>query len=386
MAVIRADVVIVGAGIMGASTAYHLARLGAGRVVVLERDTVCSGSTALASGGIRHQYANRLGVELTTHSIVTYERFSEEFGVDPNFRQHGYLILIATEAELATARRSVALQQGLGVDVALLDPAATRALCPYLNTDDLLGATYTPRDGYADPYLCTTAIAARARDLGVTIEQQCEVRGFVRHGDRVTGVTTVGETYEAGAVVIATGAWSGVVGRLAGVDIPVRPHRRHKFMTAPFPADRIPAATPFVIDPHRNFSLRREGAGLLLGHGRRDEPDSFSVEIDRSLEPRVVERAIHRAPALADAALMSAWAGLYEMTPDQTGIVSAVPGVSGLSVIAGFSGHGFMHGPIAGQLMAEMLVHGRAVTMDASALDLARFARGQAHVEPLTFV
>ncbi|HEV8583959.1 MAG TPA: FAD-binding oxidoreductase [Methylomirabilota bacterium] len=381
-----AEVVIVGAGIMGASTAYHLARLGVGRVVVLERDTICSGSTALASGGIRHQYANRLGVELTTHSIVTYERFQDEFGVDPQFRRHGYLILIATEDELAVARRSVALQQSLGVSVELLDPAAIRALCPYLHTGDLLGATYTPRDGYADPYLCATAIAARARDLGVDIRQQHEVRGFIRHGDRVTGVTTSDGAFEARAVVIATGAWSGGVGTLAGVDIPIRPHRRHKFMTAPFPMDQIPAATPFVIDPHSNFSLRREGVGLLLGHGRRDEPDSFSTEIDRSLEPGVVERAIHRAPVLADAKLMRAYAGLYEMTPDQTGIVSAVPGVAGLHVIAGFSGHGFMHGPIAGQLMAEMLVHGRAVTMDAGPLDMARFARGEAHVEPLTFV
>ena len=381
-----AEIVVVGAGIMGVSTAYHLARLGAGRVIVLERDTVCSGSTALASGGIRHQYANRLGVELTTHSIVTYERFEAEFGVNPQFRQHGYLILIATEEELAMARRSVALQRSLRVSVELLDPAAVRGLCPYLNTDDLLGATYTPRDGYADPYLCATAIAARARDLGVEIRQQHEVRDFLRDGGRVRGVTAGNETFEARAVVIATGAWSGVVGKLAGVDIPVRPHRRHKFMTAPFPAELIPAATPFVIDPHRNFSLRRECVGLLLGHGRRDEPDTFSTEIDRSLEPGVVERAIHRAPVLADATLMRAYAGLYEMTPDQTGIVSAVPGVEGLHVIAGFSGHGFMHGPIAGQLMAEMLVHGRAVTMDAGALDLARFARGEAHVEPLTFV
>ena len=381
-----AEVVIVGAGIMGVSTAYHLARLGAGRVIVLERDTVCSGSTALASGGIRHQYANRLGIELTTHSIVTYERFEAEFGVDPNFRQHGYLILIATEDELAVARRSVALQRELGVNVELLDAATTRKLCPYLNTDDLLGATYTPRDGYADPYLCATGIAARARELGVVIHQQHEVTAFLRDGDRVRGVVTQHGAFEAGAIVIATGAWSGVVGTLAGVDIPVRPHRRHKFMTAPFPADRIPAATPFVIDPHQNFSLRREGPGLLLGHGRRDEPDGFGTEIDRSLEPRVVERAIHRAPALAEAKLMRSYAGLYEMTPDQTGIVSAVPGVAGLYVIAGFSGHGFMHGPIAGQLMAETLVHGRAVTMDASPLDLARFARGEAHVEPLTFV
>ena len=381
-----ADVLIIGAGIMGASTAYHLARLGVRRVIVLERDTVCSGSTALASGGIRHQYANRLGIELTTHSIVTYERFAEEFGVDPQFRQHGYLILIATDDELAIARRSVALQRSFGVTVELLDPAAIRSLAPYLNTDDLLGATYTPRDGYADPYLAATAIAARARDLGVVIRQQHEVRGFLRDGDRVRGVTTAAGTFEAETVVIATGAWSGVVGRLAGVDIPVRPRRRHKFMTAPFPADCIPAATPFVIDPHRNFSLRREGDGLLLGHNRRDESESFSTDIDRTLESGVVERAVYRAPALAEARLMRAYAGLYEMTPDQTGIVSAVPGVSGLHVIAGFSGHGFMHGPIAGQLMAEMLVHGRAVTMDAAPLDLARFARGEAHVEPLTFV
>src|SRR5215470_2105828 len=313
-----AEVVIVGAGVMGVSTAYHLARLGVGPVIVLERDTVCSGSTALASGGIRHQYANRLGVELTTHAIVTYERFQEEFGVDPNFRQHGYLILIGTEEELATARRSTALQRSLGVTVELLDPVATRKLCPYLNTEDLLGATYTPRDGYADPYLCATAIAARARDRGVSIRQGHEVTGFIRSGERVSGVITAAGRFEARAVVIATGAWSGVVGKLAGVDIPVRPHRRHKFITAAFPVERIPAATPFIIDPHRNFSLRREGPGLLLGHGRRDEPDSFNTEIDRSLEPRVVERAIHRAPALADAELMRAWAGLYEMSPDQT--------------------------------------------------------------------
>jgi sarcosine oxidase subunit beta len=166
----------------------------------------------------------------------------------------------------------------------------------------------------------------------------------------------------------------------------VVPHRRHKFATTTFPTDVIPAATPFIIDPHTGFSMRREGEGLLLGGGRRDEPSSFSTEVDRSLEPGVVERAVHRVPVLENARLMRGWAGLYEMTPDQTGIVSAVPGVDGLYVIAGFSGHGFMHGPIAGQLMAEIVSEGAARTMDARPLDLGRFARGEAHVEPLTFV
>jgi len=381
-----ADVIIVGAGIMGASTAYHLARHGDRRVVVLERDTVCSGSTALASGGIRHQYANRVGIELTRQSIVTFERFAEEFGVDPQFRQYGYLLLVGSEEELAVARRSVALQQSLGVDVRLLTPEDTGRLFPYLETADLLGATFSPRDGYADPYLCTTAIAARARDLGVSIRQQCEVLGFTRTAGRVTGVTTREGAFEAPVVVIATGAWSGAVGKLVGIDIPVTPRRRHKFMTAPFPTDRIPAATPFVIGQHWGFSMRREGDGLLLGAGRANETGTFDTSTDWSLASEVVERAVRRVPALAEARLMRAWTGLYEMTPDHTGIVSAVPGVEGLHVIAGFSGHGFMHGPIAGQLMAELIVHGRARTVDIAALGLERFARGETTTEVLTFV
>ena len=380
-----ADVVIVGAGIMGVSTAYHLARRRAGRVVVLERAEVCSGSTALASGGIRHQYANRIGIELTRRSIETYEHFADEFGVDPRFRQHGYLILVTTDAEQAQAERNVALQQSLGVDVRLLSPRETARRFPYLATDDLRGATYSPRDGYADPYLATTAIAARARELGVTIRTGCEVIGVTRTPDRVEGVVTREGPVSAPVVVIATGAWSGVVGRLAGVDIPVAPLRRSKFITAPFPFDKIPEATPFVIDPHLGISLRREGPGILLGIGRRQEAGSFSTALDWGLAEPLVERAVRRAPGLADAQLMRTWSGLYEMTPDQTGIVSAVPGVAGLHVIAGFSGHGFMHGPIAGQLMAELILDGRATTLDAAPLALDRFARGETSLEPLTF-
>jgi sarcosine oxidase subunit beta len=382
---LTADVVVIGAGIMGVSTAYHLARRRAGRVLVLERDDVCSGSTALASGGIRHQYANRIGIELTRHSIETYERFEDEFGVDPRFRQHGYLILVSTDAEHAQAQQNVALQRSLGVDVQLLSPDETRHRFPYLATDDLRGATYSPRDGYADPYLATTAIAARAREFGVTIRTGCEVVGFARTAGGVTGVVTRDGAVSAPVVVIATGAWSGVVARLAGVDVPVTPLRRSKFITAPFSFDSIPEATPFVIDPHLGISLRREGAGILLGIGRREEAGSFRTELDWSLAEPLVERAVRRAPVLADAQLMRTWTGLYEMTPDQTGIVSAVPDVAGLHVIAGFSGHGFMHGPIAGQLMAELILDGRVTTVDATPLALDRFARGESRLELLTF-
>ena len=380
-----ADVVIVGAGIMGVSTAYHLARRGAGRVVIVERDGVCSGSTALASGGIRHQYANRIGIELTCRSIETFESFGAEFGVNPQFRQHGYLIVVTTEAERAQAERNVDLQRKLGVEVDLLEPDEIARRFPYLCVDDLRGATYSPRDGYADPYLATTAIASRARDLGVDIVTGSEVVGVRRRGARVEAVVTRAGDIETPVIVLAAGAWTGLVGRLAGVAIPVSPLRRSKFITGPFPAERIPMATPFVIDPHQGISLRREGAGILLGIGRREEGSSFRTEPDWSLTDTLVERAVHRAPALADASLMRGWAGLYEMTPDQTGILSAVGEVDGLYVIAGFSGHGFMHGPIAGQLMAELIVDGRATTVDIAPLGLERFARGELAVEPLTF-
>jgi sarcosine oxidase subunit beta len=271
------------------------------------------------------------------------------------------------------------------VDVTLLSPGETRRRFPYLATDDLRGATYSPRDGYADPYLATTAIAARARDLGVTIRTGCEVVGFARTAEAVDGVVTREGAIAAPVVVIAGGAWSGVLGTLAGVDIPVKPLRRSKFITAPFGFDRIPEATPFVIDPHQGISLRREGAGILLGIGRRGEAGSFSTTLDWGLAEPLVERAVRRAPVLAEAQLMRTWSGLYEMTPDQTGIVSAVPGVAGLHVVAGFSGHGFMHGPIAGQLMAELIVDGQASTVDADPLSLERFARGETSVESLTF-
>jgi sarcosine oxidase subunit beta len=187
-------------------------------------------------------------------------------------------------------------------------------------------------------------------------------------------------------VVIAAGCWSGEVGKLAGVDIPTIPRRRSKFITAPFPGDRIPPETPFIIDHHVGLSTRREGAGVMIGFGRKDEASSFDTRPDWELAPLVAERSVWRMPALAGAPIMCAWAGLYEMTPDQMGIISKVPGMAGLHVVAGFSGHGFMHGPIAGQLMDELVADGRAHTVDIAPLDIERFKRGHTPVEVMTFV
>ena len=343
------------------------------------------GSTALASGGIRHQYANRIGIELTLQSILVYEGFEAEFGVDPQFRQHGYLILQQTDEERLLYARSAEAQRAMGVDTRVLSPAEVRARFPYLRTDDLVSATYSPRDGFADPYLVTTAIAARARELGAVIEQEHPVIGIDRRARGATVRTPRGD-FEAPVVIIAAGCWSGLVGKLAGLEIPVFPRRRCKLITGPLAADRIPMQTPFIIDHHDGFSIRREGAGIMVGFGRKGEASTFDTTPDRDLVPGVAERAVRRLPAMEDARVMRVWAGLYEMTPDQMGIISAVPEAPGLHVLAGFSGHGFMHGPIAGQLMAELVADGRARTVDVAPLALDRFARGHTPVEVMTFV
>jgi sarcosine oxidase subunit beta len=243
---------------------------------VLERETICSGSTALASGGIRHQYANRIGIELTTRSILTYEGFAEEFGVDPQFRQHGYLILVTTEEELAVSRRSVALQQSLGVEVHILTPDEIERRFPYVQARDLRAATFSPRDGYADPYLAATAIAARARDLGVSIRQHCEVVGFTRSGPRVTGVVTRDGATRAPVVVIAAGCWSGLVGRLAGVDIPSRP-------AAP---EVHHGPVPGRSDPRRHALHHRPPSGILPAGKAKGSCSASAVSTRRARSTR----------------------------------------------------------------------------------------------------
>lgn len=380
----KADVIIIGAGIMGVSTAYHLARRKFGKVVVLEKHSISSGASGLASGGIRHQFANAISIELSKHSVTVFENFAEEFGVDPHFRQPGYLILSQTEDELAMQMKNVALQRSLGVDVHVLTAEDVRKAYPYIRTDDVRGATYSPRDGYMDAYLVTTGIAMRARELGAIIKQQHEVTGFRRNDDGVTSVKTNRGEFEAPIVIVAAGPWAGLVGELAGVDLHVLPRRRSKFVMAPVRADKIPVEAPFIVDQHHAVSLHREGPLVVLGAGRKTESSTFNAEPDWDLDQSITERAVHRVPSLAGAMITTVHAGLFEMTPDQTGIVDLVG--DGLYMVGGFSGHGFMHGPIAGQLMAELVADGKAHTLDIAPLSLKRFAQGKSPTEPMSFI
>ena len=375
-----AEIVIIGAGIIGCSLAYHLALQGASKVVVLEKELICSGSTGKSAGGIRQQFATELNIGLSLEALRMFRRMPEELGIDPGFHQVGYLFLASTPAEMALFRSNVELQHRFGIPVQLLATDEIRKLVPYLRLDRILGAAYCPTDGYAAPYEVTMGYAAAARRLGVKIHEQRAVTGILRQGARVRGVETVSGSIHAPAVVNAAGAYAGLVGELAEVQVPVRPYRRQLFTTGPLAEFAV--EPPLTIDYHRNWYFRGELGGCLLS-GPKDEASTFNTNVDWEHVAESVEQALVRLPILAEAEIHRGWAGLYEISPDNNPILGPVPEVEGFYVTGGYSGHGFQHGPVAGKLMAELMLTGTS-SIDISALSIDRFRTGKVVREPMT--
>jgi sarcosine oxidase subunit beta len=376
-----AEVVIVGGGCMGASVAYHLAKRGVTDVVLLEREKMlATGSTGRNAGGVRHQFSNEANIQLSIESIGVLERFTDEVGQAIDFHQDGYLFLLSSPASVETFQRNVALQRSLGIDVQWLDAADAARLAPGLDTSGVLGATFCQRDGIADPNGVTMGFAKGATAAGATIERDTEVTAIDVSGGRVRAVETTRGRIDTPIVVNAAGPHARQVGRLAGVDVPVDPYRRHIFIaafdapTVPGHVAEVPASKIMVIDFETTFYFHREGAGLLFGMGDPHEPSTFDTTVRWDFLPQVTEAAVQRLPALADASISHAWAGLYEMSPDANPIIGGVDEMPGLFLLNGFSGHGFQHSPAAGRILADVIV-GRDPGRDLSPFAFARFAR-----------
>jgi sarcosine oxidase subunit beta len=368
-----AEVVIVGGGCMGASVAYHLARLGITDVVLLEREKMLgTGSTGRNAGGVRHQFSNEANIKLSIESIGLLERFADEVGQPIDFHQDGYLFLLSSPASVDTFRRNVALQRGLGVDVQWLDASEAAALAPGLSADGVLAATFCQRDGIADPNGVTMGFAKTAQSLGVTIERDVEVTGITVAADRVSAIETTRGTIETRHVVNAAGPYARAIGQMAGADVHVDPIRRHIFIAAG-DSMHVPSSHIMVIDFETTFYFHREGAGLLFGMGDRQETPTFDTTVQWDFLPQVIDVAVTRLPALADASISHAWAGLYEMSPDGNPIVGAAEGVQGLFLINGFSGHGFQHSPAAGRILADVIA-GRDPQFDLTPFAHGRFS------------
>lgn len=370
---------------MGASVAYHLTRRGITDIVLVEREAqLGAGSTGRNAGGVRHQFSREQNIRLSIESIAAFERFEEDVGAGIDLHQDGYLFLLSREEEVETFRASASLQRRLGVPVEWLTPGEAARLAPGLSVDGVLAATYCAKDGIADPNGVTVGFARAARAAGADIVRGCEVTGLDVAQGRVAGVRTTNGPVSAPVVVDAAGAWAGQVGRLAGLDVPVSPLRRHIFMAQPARdatwddephRGKVPATRILVIDFATSFYFHREGGQLLFGMGDAAERPGFDTTVRWDFLPDVVEAGMARLPALADAVVSHAWAGLYEMTPDAMPIIGPAAGCEGFYVIAGFSGHGFQHSPAAGRVLAD-LIAGRDPGLDLSPFAADRFAAG----------
>jgi sarcosine oxidase subunit beta len=370
-----AGAIIIGGGVMGASTAYHLAQRGVRDVLLLEKELFFGqGATGRCAGGVRYQFSTEVNIRLSLASLPMLENFADEIGQPIDYRHCGYLIMLSRPDEIKAFEANLHLQNKLGVETVWLTGDQVRARLPSMQLDDILAGTLNARDGLVDPNSVVMGYIRASGRLGARTLTGVEVTGILTNRNRVIGVETPQGAVLSSIVVNTAGPWSGQVARLAGVELPLIPLRRQMLTTTPIP--EIPPDFPFVIDFTQSLYFHREGEGLLTGMSNPNEVPGFDQEIDPEWELVHLEAAAARLPALEDAGLVSHWAGLYEVTPDAHPIFGATP-VKDFFVCTGYSGHGFMHGPIAGKLMSEIILDGFAHTVDVSMLDLARFSENR---------
>ena len=366
-----ADIVIIGGGVMGASAAYHLAQRGVRNIILLEKeDFFGQGATGRCAGGVRYQFSTEINVKLSIESLPMLKRFRDEIGQEIGYKKCGYLLVASNEKEVEVFKHNVQLQNRLGVATELLSEDEVRRRLPLMKFDDALAGTFNPKDGIVDPNSVVMGYISAAQRMGAQAFTGAEVTGITVSGDKVEDVQTTIGAVKTRMILNVAGPWASPIGKMAGVNLPIIPLRRQMFTTNPL--KEIPAGFPFVIDFAKSLYFHREGEGLLIGMSNQNEQPGFEQSVDEDFELVNLEAAIERLPLLEKAQRASHWAGLYEVTPDAHPIYGET-NVDGFYVCAGFSGHGFMHGPISGKLMAEKILDGKFSSVDVSMLDLKRF-------------
>ncbi len=377
------DAVVIGGGVIGTSTLFHLARLGCRRPLLLEQGELAGGATAQSSGIVRTHYSVAPNVAIARASLRMFEDFAallDDREADAGLVRSGYIIVAPPGGASDAVRRSIVMQRGMDVECSLLDRAEAIARHPWLQLDDIDAIGFEAEAGFADPYLVTTGFARAARRLGAEIRTRTPVTGLLRQGGRVVGVQTAAGPIHAGVVLSAVNVWSRTVAGWAGLDIPLGISAHHVFTLA---ADRpYTQDLPVLKDlaSSARLYMRAQGGHLMVGAGHDgtevNDPDAPEVEADLdALFDEAVEAA-NRLPAFAEGRFVRSWSGLYDTTPDWNPMLGPVPGIEGLQVAFGFSGHGFKLSPMVGRLLAQSLL-GAEPDLPLHPYRLTRYAEGE---------
>ena len=375
-----AEVVIIGGGIVGSSIAYHLTEAGCRNVLVLEREAhQGKGSTGKSMGGVRAQFTTPVNIQMSLYSIPFYAAFEERLGHPSGYRPQGYLFVATKPAHLEYLETNQRLQRSLGLkDVRMISAAEIVAMVPQLRSDDILGGSFCTSDGFVDPYSAMTGFIQRAVENGATVWKSTEVTAILKSGNRVAGAMTTRGEVHARVIVNAAGPWAAQVAEMAGVDLPVTPLRRMLIPTEPF--DEVSHEIPMVIDMTNGFHFRPEGRGFLLAWNDPEETPGFKFDFDPEFIEKILIRAADRVPCFENLAVnpKRAWAGLYEMSPDHHGIIGEFEELPGFYAANGFSGHGVMHAPATGKIIADLITSRSTKVIDnPSVLSPARFKSGR---------
>jgi len=368
------DVVIVGGGVMGASTAFHLAEAGVS-VLLCEKNELASGSTSKAAGGVRANFSDAFNVALGARSLDLFSRFQERPGYEIDLHRPGYLFALTRPEDVKLFENSTEIHKQFGVESKMLTPAEAAAVSPLLNVEDVLACSFTPNDGHCTPEAVVIGYALGAKRLGAVVLTQTEVTEIELSGDEIVAVQTSHGRVKTNAVINCAGAWSPAIGRMVGLTLPVTPYRRELVITEPLNEEfaDLPKSMPMTIDYSSSLYWHREGRGLLMGFSDKTNPPGFETSKDPAFLEKLGEIAAKRAPRLLDIGIGRGWVGLYEVTPDHNAILGEFKKISRFFYATGFSGHGFLQGPAIGEILRDLYLN-KEPFVDISPLSAERFA------------
>ena len=381
MADMTADVVVIGGGVNGTSTAMHLARMGAGRVVLVEKGHLASGASGRSGAMVREHYLHPTLVRMAMEASDIFHNFGDAIGGDPRFIETGRALMFSERDESAV-RANVEMNRDLGVNIDLLTPSELSDIVPQATTEDIAIGTYEPESGYADPVATTYAYAESARDHGAQVLTQTPVRGLITVGGKVAGVETDQGVIETSTVVVATGPWCHQLAASVGDALPVTPIRVQMVHLRRPPA--LESLNTNIIDYTTGAYFRVDaGFGTLVGGEAIEDlaevanPDGFGLNADHDTITRFWDRATLRFPDFAAATCRGGYGSLYDMTPDGNPILDRSQTTEGLFWAVGFSGHGFKLSPVVGRMVAELVMHGESRDHPVHQFRAGRFADGE---------